>query len=159
MFSKRSYKPFMKGSFSGARGLRSSFISDRCLWGAPLVGLQGAGVTATAFLPTLHRAWRLGLACPASQRAGCTRHTAPKDDYALQGRGNRTSDKKHLQDYLFLHSQAHFYVYPCEKKWLQCKCTQGKCGMRCFIWILLWDQFWQSVKKSSQDNWGEYVSI
>lgn len=102
----------MKGSFSGARGLTSSFISDRCLWGAPLVGLQGAGVPATAFLLMLHRVWRLGLACPASQRAGCTRQTAPKDSYALQGRGNRTSDKKHLQDYLFfcIHKLAFMYI-------------------------------------------------
>lgn len=40
----------MKGSFSGGRVLTSSFISDQCLWGA-LVDLQGAGVSAAAFLP------------------------------------------------------------------------------------------------------------
>lgn len=78
MFSKRSYKPFMKGSFSGGRGLTSSFISDRCLWGARLVGLQGAGVSAGVLLPALHSVWHLCLACQASQRAGLIHQTAPK---------------------------------------------------------------------------------
>lgn len=78
MFSKKSYKPFMKGSFSGGRGLTSSFINDRCLWGAHLVGLQGAGVSATVFLPALHSVWHLRLVCQASQRAGLTHQTVPK---------------------------------------------------------------------------------
>lgn len=81
MFSERSCKPCMKGSFSGGRVLTSSFISDQCLWGA-LVDLQGAGVSAAAFLPAFlpafHGVWHILLACQAGQWAGLIHQTLLK---------------------------------------------------------------------------------
>ena len=78
MFSKRSYKPFTKGSFSGGRGLTSSFNNDQVSLGACLVALQGAGVSAAAFLPALHSVWHLRLTCQASRWAAVTHQTVPK---------------------------------------------------------------------------------
>lgn len=75
----------MKGSFSGGRGLTSSFVSDQCLRGTHLVGLQGAGVSAAAFLPALHSVWHLLLACQASQGAGLIDRTMPKGQLCTTG--------------------------------------------------------------------------
>lgn len=159
MFSKRSYKPFMKGSFSGGRGLTSLFINDRCLWGAHLVGLQGAGVSATVSLPALQ------CLAPSSCVPGQPASWAHPPDHAkrtvmpYKTEGTEYLTKRICRITFFcIHKLALMYIRV--KKWLQCKHMEGKCGVRFFIWTLCRtnsSKRWRT--KSLNDKWGEEVSI
>lgn len=103
MFSKRSRKPCMKGSFSGGRVLTGSFISDQCLWGA-LVDLQGAGVSAFSPClspPAFHGVWYILLACQVGQWAGLTHQTLLKGQLCTTRRKEQNMPQKIIHSTTF----------------------------------------------------------
>lgn len=157
MFSKRSCKPCMKGSFSGGRVLTGSFISDQCLWGA-LVDLQGAGVSA--FSPCLSPSFSRCLVhspCMPGWPVSWAHPPDPAERTIMhyETEGTEYATKNNSQHYLFCIRKLPL-MYFCVKKWLQYKYMQGKCGTRCFIWALCRTSSGKQRRtKSLIDKWGE----
>lgn len=149
MFPKRSYKPCMKGSFSGGRDLTSSFINDQCLWGFP--GPSRSRCFCHSFSPCLSPClahspcmpgWPLSWAHPADPAERTIMH------YETEGTEYMT--KNNPQDYL---SFAFTSFLLCISVW-RSDCSVSTCKVN-----VAWDVLLEPYVGPAQENREEQKAL